>query len=284
MEAVAERQGLRKQTADLRREARLILDGHSAGSSHRLTLTLSLIFVLTAGVALYAAVSGLYMAGLLLFGETVWLEAAADTLFILLLLGLVLPLVASVWRLACLMTAPDGDTVDGLPVSVPTATLSELFYPFTSFRAYGRTMAVAMEGLAWFALFLGLPVLSFRLLYTLVIPMTSAAGALNGLLTAASALACLGIAVSFFSLSGLRAGFGYFVFVHETVTLGDVNRYFKGFRRSMLSVLRLRVSLVGWYALSVAALFVPFVFHTLPYTLCCTALYSRQLKRYGNTR
>ncbi len=280
METAAERQGLRKQTAGLRRGARLVLDGHSTGSSHRLTLTLSLLLVLTAGVALYAAVSGLYMAGLLLFGDTVWLEAAADSLIILLLLGLVMPLATSVWRLACLMAAPDGDTVDGLPVSVPVASLSELFYPFTSFRAYGRTMAVAMEGLAWTVLTVGLPVVLFRVLYAFVIPMTDAEGAQNGLLMAASVLACLGLAVSFFSLSGLRAGFGYYVFVHETMTLGDANRYFMGFRRSMLAVLWLRVSLAGWYALSVVAILVPFVFHTLPYTFCCTAVYSRHLSRY----
>ncbi len=277
---VTEKQGAGKQTADLRRRARLVLNGYSGRTSHRLTLTLALVLVLTVGVALYAAVSGLYMAGFMLFGEAVWLELAADGLLLLLLLALALPLLTSVWRLACLMTAPDGDTVDGLPVSVPAATISELFYPFTSIRAYGRTMAVAMEGLAWAVLFLGLPILGFRLLCTLVIPLTGAAGALNALLAVAGFFGCAGMAVGFFFLSGRRAGFGYFVFVHETVTLGDVNRYFGGFRRSAATVFCLRVSLAGWYALSVVAILLPFVFHTLPYTLCCTAVYSRQLNRF----
>lgn len=279
METATEKQGMRTQTADLRRRARLVLNGHSGRTSHRLTLTLALILVLTVGVALYTAVTGLYLAGSILLGDTVWLEAAADVLLILLLLALGLPLLTSVWRLSCLMTAPDGDTVDGLPVSVPAPTLTELFYPFTSLRAYGRTMAVAMEGLAWAILALGLPILGVRLLCLLVIPLAATEGFLYGLLIAMSILAGLGAAVGAFLLSGCRAGFGYFVFVHESMTLGDVNRYFRGFWRPLPPVFCLRVSLVGWYALSVAAILLPFVFHTLPYTLCCAAVYSRHLTR-----
>ena len=279
MEYATDKQGIRTQTADLRRCARSVLNGYSGKCSHRLTLTLSLTLVLTVGVALYAAMSGMYTSGLILLGDTLWLEAAADVLFLLLLLALVLPLLTAVWRLACLMTAPDGETVDGLPVSVPVVSLSELFYPFTSLRAYGRTMAVAMEGVALAVLTLGLPILGFRLLYLMVIPLAATEGLLYVLLIAVSVLACLGMAVGFFFLSGRRAGFGYFVFVHETLSLRDVNRYFGGFRRSMPAVFCLRVSLAGWYALSVVAILLPFLFHTLPYTLCCTAAYGRHLKR-----
>ena len=279
METATQRQGARGQAAELRRQARSVLNGHCEGHANRLTLTLSLVLVLTVGIALYAAVSGLYMVGFLLWGDTLWLELTADALLILLLLVLVLPLLTSAWRLACLMTAPDGTAADGFPVSVPAATLSELFYPFTSLRAYGRTMAVAMEGLAWTVGFLGLPILLFRLLSTRVIPLTGAAGSLNSLLLAASFLACLGLAVGVFLLSGRRAGLGYLVFVHESMTLGDVNRYFKGFDRPMTTVFCQRVSLAGWYALSVVAILLPFVFHTLPYSFCCAAAYSRQLRR-----
>ena len=37
-------------------------------------------------------------------------------------------------------------SAEDLPVWLPEATLSELFYPFTSLRAYGRVMAVVMVG------------------------------------------------------------------------------------------------------------------------------------------
>lgn len=279
MEHTIEKQNTRMNASDLRRRARLVLNGRSGTSSHRLILSLAIILVLVAGMAFYAAMSGLYMAGSILLGETVWLEVVADGLLALLLFLLVLPLATSLWRLAVLMTAPDGETTDGLSVAVPAAELVELFYPFTSLRAYGRTMAVAVELLVWAFLTLGLPLLGFRLLYQLVIPLVATAGILHGLLVAACVFACLALVVGVFFLSGTRAGFGYFVFVHESMTLRDVNRYFRGFRRSVTAVFCLRMGLVGWYALSVAAILMPFVFHTIPYTLCCAAVYSRYLPR-----
>ena len=267
------------RAADLRRRARDVLNQDGGASSHRLTLTLAVVTVLTAGMTLYVAVWALYTAGLWLWDEPLWVEAIADTLLVLLLMGLVLPLVASLYRLACLMTAPDGAQVDGLPVSVPPATLLELFYPFTSLRAYARTMAVAMEGLAWLTLSFGLPVVGFRILWAWVIPLTGLEGASRALLIAGCVPACLAVAFGFFLLSGRRAGFGYWVFVHESMSMGDVNRYFGGFRPSVMTAFCLRVSLAGWYALSVAAVLIPFVFHTLPYTACCAAVYGRDLSR-----
>ena len=279
MDTATEKEGKGMSLAELRRRARQVLSGRTRTTSHRLTLTLAIVLVMTAGMALYAAVSGLYMAMDILWSEVIWLEAVADGLFVLLLLALVLPLAASVWRLACLMTAPDGEVVDGMPVSVPSATLDELFYPFTSLRAYGRTMAVALEGAAWTLLIVGFSALGSLILPVYVIPLTPATETVQGLLSAVGVLVLSGAALGIFFLSGRRAGFGYFVFVHEDMTIRDVNRYFGGFHRSAKTAFCLRMSLAGWYALSVAAILMPFVFHTIPYTLCCTAAYSRHLTR-----
>lgn len=268
------------QASDIRRQARHVLDGHSGRSSHRMTLILALILTLTVAIALYAATAGISVAGFLLFGEIAWVEAVSNVLLIALLLGLVLPLLTSVLRLACLMSAPDGETVDGLPVEPPYATLSELFYPFTSLRAYGRTMAVGMEGLAWVVLTVGIPILGFRLASLSLSTLQEQSSALYVLVMIAVTFICLGWSFGALLLSGRRAGFGYWVFVHDRLPLGDVNRYFGGFRRPLLPVLCLRLSLAGWIALSVVGIFVPFLLHTAPYALCCSTVYSRSLQRF----
>ena len=277
--ATAKRSGIGQQAADIRHKARGVLGGHSGRVSHWMTLTLALVIALTAAVALYIAMGGLATAGYLVFGEAVWVDAVTNVLLIVSYLVLILPLLASTWRLACLMTAPDGAVVDGMAVSVPSAELHELFYPFTSLRAYGRTMAVAMEGLGFTLLSVGAPILLFRLALLLLEPVRGLSPFLHGLAVVALFLTCLALGLLAFLLSGKRAGFGYFVFVHEEMTLNDVSRYYRGFKRPLIPALVLRVSLWGWYALSVVGILVPFLFYTVPYGLCCAAVYSRELTR-----
>ncbi len=268
------------RVSDTRRMARAVLNGHSGRYSHRLTLVLALVVILTVAIALYVAVGCLFMVGSILFPEALWISAVSDALLILLCLVLVLPLLASLWRLACLMTAPDGRVMDGLPVSVPAATLIELFYPFTSFRAYGRTMAVAMEWLAFTLLSVGAPILCFCLTLRCLVPLIHASSFLFALLSVAVFLLFLSLGLLAFFLSGRRAGFGFFVFIHEDMTLSDVNRYYKGFRRPLIPAFCLRMSLVGWYALSAVGILVPFILHACPYGLCCAAVYGRTLQRF----
>ena len=268
-----------KTAARIRGEGRAILQGRSGRCGHRLTFVLALVTVLTAAIALYMAVACMSMAGDILFGEAVWVDAVASVLLVALCLGLILPLIASVYRLACLMAAPDGTVTDGLPVSVPAATLAELFYPFTSFRAYGRTLAVAMEGLGFTVLTVGVPILLFRLALLHLELLKESFPFLHGLAVAALVLICLSLGLLAFFLSGKRAGFGYFVFVHEGMTLTDVGRYYRGFKRPLIPAFIQRVSLWGWYALSVVGILVPFLFYTIPYGLCCAAVYSSRLIR-----
>ena len=262
-----------------RRQARATLKSRSQGRGHRMILVLSLVIILVIGVALYMAVGCLATAGYILFGEAPWVDAAAAALVVLLLLGLVLPLCGSVFRLACLMTVPEEGSAEDLPVWLPEATLSELFYPFTSLRASGRVMAVVMESLGFTVLAVGLPVLLFRLALLTLGSLAESAPVLYALLGVAVFLFCFSLGVLFFFLSGRRAGFGYFVFIHDWMPLGEVNRYFRGFRRSFTAVFCLRISLAGWYALSVAGMLVPLLLHTAPYGLCAAAAYARSLRR-----
>lgn len=279
MNLTSENLSLWERASVTRRQARDTLRSRSQGRGHRMILVLSLVIILVVGIALYMAVGGLATAGYILFGEAFWVDAAAAALTVLLLLGLVLPLCGSVFRLACLMTAPEDDPSEGLPVWLPEATLSELFYPFTSLRAYGRVMAVVMESLGFTALSVGLPVLLFRLALLTLGSLAESAPVLYALLAVAVFLFCFSLGALFFFLSGRRAGFGYFVFVHDWMPLGEVNRYFRGFRRSFVAVFCLRLSLAGWYALSVVGMLVPLILHAAPYGFCAAAAYARSLKR-----
>jgi hypothetical protein len=223
-----------KRAADIHGQARGVLGGHSGGISHRLLLTLSVITVLTAALALYAAVACLATAGELVFGEdALWVYALSNTLLAALGLIFVLPLAVSVGRLASLMAAPDGEVIHGMAVSVPTPCLTELFYPFTSLNAYGRTMAVGMEGLAFLLCGLGVPILAGRLVW-LSIQTAGIAPWLLALVMVGIVLLGMGWSFGILLLSGRRMGFGYFVFVHGELSLGDANRYYRSLCRPLL--------------------------------------------------
>ena len=279
MNRTSENLSLWESASVTRRQARASLKSRSQGRGHRMILVLSLMIILAVGVALYMAVGCLATAGYILFGEALWVDAAAAVLTVLLLLGLVLPLCGGVFRLACLMTAPEESSAEELPVWLPEASLSELFYPFTSLRAYGRVMAVVMESLGFTALSVGVPILLFRLALLTLRPLTQSTPVLYALLAVVVFLFCFSLGVLFFFLSGRRAGFGYYVFVHDWMPLGEVNRYFRGFRRSFAAAFCLRISLAGWYALSAAGLLVPLFLHAAPYSLCSAAAYARSLRR-----
>ncbi len=266
-----------RRAGEIQRSARAVLGGHSGGISHRLLLTLSVITVLTVSIALYTAVACLATAGYLVFGENaLWVDVVSNILLVALGLTLSLPLAVSVGRLASLMAAPDGEVLRGMAVSVPTPALTELFYPFTSLRAYGRTMAVGMEGLAFLLCGIGVPILAGRLVW-LSIQTAGMAPWLRTLIMTGMVLLGIGWGFGILLLSGWRMGFGYFVFVHRELSLGDANRYFRAHNRPLIPVLCLRLRLLGLYALSVAGVCVPLVFHSIPLGLCSSAVFGRDL-------
>lgn len=269
---------LKERAQETKQAAREVLGGHSGKLSHRLTLTLAVIMLMTVGVAIYMAVSCLGMAGWLVYGDVLWVEVAVNSLLAILCGVLVMPLAVSLGRLSCLMAAPDGEVVGGLSVSVPTPDLMEFFYPFTSLRAYGRTMAVGMEKLAFLAIGAGIPFVGGQQLWFYMV--SAGIGPwVRGFAMAGVVLLGLGWGFGVLLLSGRRMGFAYFVFVHEELSLSDANRYFCACRRPLLPALYLRGIMLGAYALSVVGCCIPFVFHSIPLGLCCKAVYGRSLTR-----
>lgn len=269
--------GHRAQAAQIRRKARQVLAGN------RMAFVLALLFLLTALVGVYMIADGLYMVGYLLWGSVLWLDIAAVVIAVLLVALLVIPLAASICRMACLMTACTlgSDSLQEQSDIHQRITPEQLFHPFTSRCAYGRAMAVGLESLGWALLTLGIPAVAYALLAQTFDSLANRGihTTLCNLLTAASFLVCLGFGFLMFFLSGRRVGFGYWVFIHEELSLREVNRRFRSARRSFGRLLVLRISLVGWVALSVVGVLVPFVIHTIPYALCCHAVYAAELEK-----
>ena len=207
-----------------------------------------------------------------MFGEALWLEAAAYGLAAILETLLVLPLSASLLRLACLMVSAEADAETASP------TLDRLLYPFTSLRAYGRCMAVGLESLGWFLLWAVIPLGGYGALAEFFARMATRGyhSTLCSLLTAAAFLVCLAFAVLMLLLSGKRAGFGYHAFTREDQSLREVNRRFSASPRSCIKAFALRLSLTGWVILSVVGVLIPFVIHTVPYALCLFAAYGQE--------
>lgn len=264
------------QASYLRRQARQTLN--RGGGRHRLTLLLAYAIVMTAAVGLYIVASGIYtLVYLLLDPKTVseaLMSGLADLLFALLSIFLLLPLWSGAQRLACLMTAPPDGQARGHAVTAPPPVLSQLFYPFSSPRAYGRSMAVGMESLGWVLAAVVVPCL----VYTTVRPLLTVPSLPRWTVTALLLFPCILWGLGVFCLSGKRAGFGYFVFLHEDMPLRDADSYFRSFRRPLLEVLFWRLPLLGWAAISVVAVLIPLLPHTLPYGACCTASYGRYLE------
>ena len=264
----------RAEAKEIRAAARRVLDEHDSWHN-RMTLILALTVVLVVAVGIYAVCGGLYSVGYLIFGEALWLDVAAYGLMAVLGVLIFAPLAAGLWRLACLMTRRACHMEGSAPAT------DGLFYPFTSARAYGRCLAVGGESLAWFLLAVALPVGGFVALEGLFDRLATRGlhASLCALLTAVAFLVCVAFGALMFVLSGKRMGYGYFVFTREDVSLKEINRDFKSLRRGFRKPFALRLSLSGWVALSVVAILIPFVVHTIPYGLCCSAVYAAGLEK-----
>jgi hypothetical protein len=284
--ASAEAVACKPNAAYIRGEARRVMDV-PCGTNHRFTLILAVILFMTIAVGFIGVWSGFMTAVSLLVGNQAWLVPVGYGLLALLGVFLVLPLAASLFRLACLMTwRTIGYGRESVPASDGGPTLIELFYPFASRAAYGRCMAVGLEALGWAALWGILPAIAYVNLAGLFDKMATR-GVLDSfctLMTFAALLICIGWGVLMLFLSGRRAGFGYFAFVHEDAPLREVNRYFKSLRRSFGRPFALRFSFAGWIALSFVAILIPFVVHTIPYGLCCGAVYGEMLNAEGGSQ
>ncbi len=266
--------------APLKKRASRVLD--HAASRNRLTLVLGLMCVIGLGFAIPMILDCLLVIAELLTalsdsGKVLWPVILYAAVLSAVTIFFTLPLTAALFRMAVLMT--EAHERDGLDGQRATVGLGELLYPFTSARAYGRTLYVALRGIGLFLLAI-LPSILLIVASVYLIPMVGDISLplveffLWLIVITAACLALTGLS----RLTARGTGLGYFVFVNDEVPLKDLRRDFEQTpHRSASLPLWMLCTYLGWILLSIIAVFIPFVIHTLPHMLLSWASYGRYL-------
>lgn len=258
-----------------KRKAKLLLN--LPGREHRLQLILAelLVIFLSFAVPMMLDCLSFLIYTLPYFTDVknmTWLVILRGVLWGANALLIALPLLCGLYRMAVLMVRDAENTATSIGAW-------ECLYPFTSWRAYTRTLYVAIRAL-------------FRLILMLLPPVGILWGAVWGLpllgeycpLILCVVLWMLAIAASCLALLGLAlwnargAGLAYLIFSHPEQPLFVISDAFRSTPRRVSTPLLLRLSLAGWFLLSMLAVLVPLLIHTLPYILLTEAVYGQSLE------
>lgn len=269
--------------APLRRRAGDVLN--MPYSDNRLTLALALMAVMGLGLAVPMILDSLLMMAdvLLLLSDTAqvaWVLILHGCLLGLFSIFFTLPLLAALCRMAVLMTEAHRKRESGQPGE--SIGLGELWYPFTSAKAYGRTLCVALRGIGYGLLILSpavavmtaafwwMPLVKYDLIPLTYVLLWAANIGVSCLITVLLAIAC-----------SRRIGYAYFAFACPELSLKEAGRLFQKSRPVFGLPLWMMLGYSGWIFLSLIAVFLPFVFHTLPHMLLAGASYGRFLMDTG---
>ena len=258
-----------------KRKAKFLLD--LPGKEHRLQLILAelLVIFLSLAVPMILDCLSFLIYTLPYFTDIknlTWLVILRGVLWGANVLLIALPLLCGLYRVAVLMVRDSEDTA--IPIGA-----WECFYPFTSWRAYTRTLYVGIRAL-------------FRLILTLLPPVGILAGAVWGLpllgkycpLILCTVLWMLAIAAACFALLGMAlwnahgAGLDYLVLAYPEQSLFELSDAFRSAPRRASTPLLMRLSLAVWFLLSMLAVLLPLLLHTLPYILLTEAVYGQSLE------
>lgn len=263
----------------LRKRAKTVLDG--ALSGNRLTLVLGIMVTIGLGFAVPMMLDCLLVIADVLSalsdkGEVLWPVVTYAVVAIVVFALFTLPLLVSLFRMAALMMEAHTNAEWGRPQK--RIGLGELLYPFTSLHAYGRTLLVALRSVAGVVLVL-VPPAALIVAAAWWVPLVSSGlpGVVHVLLWIFNISAAC-VALAFLAVWRARAaGFGYLVFCRPDVSVKELYQTFKSCRRTAALPLWLLLSFVGWSLVSLLAVFIPFLVHTLPYMLLSAASYGRFL-------
>lgn len=264
------------QAAQIRRHAKARLD--LPGADHRLQLISAQLMVILLSLAIPMLLDCLAVVIYVLpyfasVDDFAWLVILRGILWGANGLLVVLPLLCGLYRMAVRMTKDENAR------DVSAMGVWACLYPFTSLRAYGRTLYVGIRGLLRFCL----------MLMPSAILIGAAAWGLPLLGNSVSPVLCvvlwvLAIAAACLALGGMAvwnardAGLAYFVFAYPERCLADVSDAFKRLPRKASTPLLMRLCLSGWFLLSAAEVLLPLILHTMPYILLCEAVYGQSLE------
>ncbi len=263
----------------LRKRAGAVLN--APFSDNRLTLVLAIMSVLGLSLAAPMILDSLLMLADLLSllsqpAQTTWVLILHGCLMGIVFVFFTLPLWGALCRMAVLMTEAHRCAEVGKPAE--KIGLGECLYPFTSWKAYGRTLYVALRGMGHLLLAI-LPSAAVMIAAFWWMPMVKFA--LSPLVyvllwVGNIAVSCL-LLVLMTVLLVRNAGLAYYVFACPTRSLKDSVRAFKNSPSTGLLPVWTMLGYTGWIMLSIVAVFIPFLLHTLPHMLLAGASYGRFL-------
>ena len=263
----------------LRRRAGNILN--APFSDNRLTLALALIIVIGLGFAVPMVLDSLLMLAdvLMLLSPTAkihWVLILYGCLMGVVTVFLTLPLFCSLCRMAVLMSEAHRKSEAG--GTCEKVSIGEILYPLTSMKAYGRTLYVALRGMGHFLLSL-FPAVAVMVAAFWWMPMVkhSVAPLVYILLWVANIAVAFVLLALMLILAARNMGFAYFVFACPQRSLKESGRAFKSSRSMGILPLWMLLGYTGWILVSLVAVFIPFLIHTLPHMLLAGASYGRFL-------
>ncbi len=264
----------------LQKRAKVVLD--AAGTDNRLTLILGILVAIGLGFAVPMILECLLVVSevLSLLSETKevrWPVILCIALNLAAALGFTLPLVTALFRMAVLMTEAHRKEQQG--ETVQNVSFSEILYPFSSRSAYLRTQLVAWRWLLGMLCLLGIPVAVIAAAVWWIPLLCEGLPSVVGfLLWAFNIIVALGLlTLTVFCLCRF-AGLGYLIFRHPEISVKELRCRFKTYHRPVGLPFHLAVGHTGWTLLSLVAVCVPFVLHTIPLMLLTGASYGRYLE------
>lgn len=265
--------------APLRRRAGEVLE--LAGTDNRLNLILGLIVVLSLGLAVPLILDCLLLMAELLSllsggAEVMWIGILYGVLLIGTTLFLTVPLAASVYRMAVLMTVSHAKATQG---TVPEKIgVGECLYAFTSADAYKRSLLVGGRALGRTLLCIA-P--AGGILGVAAWGLPKLAGLVPSIVYVLAWVLCIALAVVSVWLLlcyvSRGAGLGYAVMAQPEKPVGEILAQFSAIPRNGSLPTWMALGHLWRIALSALAVCVPLLIHTLPHVLLSCASYGRFL-------
>ena len=254
----------------IRQKAVEILD--KKGLQNRLHLVLGLFVALALGLSVPVLLDCFWLVGAILGGQTaLWTRVIYEVLFWGSLVGILLPLLAGVYRMAILMVERS-QTLCPDTLMPPKVGVFEVLYPFTSGKAYLRCLLAGLQGairwgglwlLPWLASFLG----------ELWLPMLAEVPAISSFVSSGQTIL---IVVGWFFLGCRHHGYAYLLLACPDLPMAHINRKYRSTPRPFGQSLAMAWDGLWRVVASGIFVLVPLFLHTLPCLMLTWAQRDRQ--------
>ena len=254
----------------VRRAANDILD--MEGAHNRLTLILALAIAIGLGFAVPFILDCLWLVSAIFGGDAgKILETSQQIILYSSLLLLAMPLFLAVYRMAVLMTEAS-QSLRPDTLMTQKIQLHEILYPFTSPKAYARTLLAGLQVcLRWGGIIL-LPIGFFQLSKALWIPASP-----KSLTPVSFALGAIAVAlgIGWCMVTCRSWGFAHDVFAHPDMTISQICKARRRVKRPLgISLGKIAVTVIR-LILGALPVCIPLLLHTLPSLMLSSAVWGK---------